>query len=212
MLKKANDLIDRADKLDGALANLHAFRSLVEELDRRCPIPFSPHLGPIRTVLAASLLSTIALIIAILDSKGGDRASIGQVIKLLGDARLENYFLEKRGQGCRAAVMRSKLSEMRDQYSKVTDSDSFRRVVQLRHDEIGHLLLRDEETPASEHADVFWLADEAERLVLLLYEGLAMPLEPHFVVMRRETDANAKLFWETYLAAIGLPEDMRGLQ
>ncbi|HXC88705.1 MAG TPA: hypothetical protein VNV18_00945 [Stellaceae bacterium] len=211
MLKRADDLIDRAGKLDDAVANLRAFRSLVEELDRRGPIPFSPHLGPIRIVRAASLRSTIALIIAILDGKRDDRASIGQMLKLLGDAMLENYFMEKRGQGSHAAVMRRKLSEMRDQYSKVIDSDSFKRVVKLRHDEIGHLLLRNEDTPTSEHAEVFWLADEAERLVRLLYEGLAMP-KPHFVEMRRKTDASVKLFWDTYLAASGLSEEGGRLQ
>jgi predicted secreted Zn-dependent protease len=27
-------------------------------------------------------------------------------------------------------------------------------------------------------------------------------LQPHFVKIRRETDANARIFWDTYLAAI----------
>jgi hypothetical protein len=125
--------------------------------------------------------------------------SLGQIIKLLADTALEEFFLEKRGQGGRDASMRDKLAELRDQYARVIDSDSFKCVAQLRHDEIGHLLIRDEDTPASEHSDVFWLADEAERLVVILHAGLGM-LQPHFV--RHETDANANIFWDTYLAAI----------
>jgi hypothetical protein len=201
MLDRANDLIERADKLADAVANLRAFRGFVEELDHRSPIPFGPHRDAIRTVRAACLRSAVALVVAVLDSKGRDRTSLGQIIKLLADTALEEFFLEKRGQGGRDASMRDKLAELRDQYARVIDSDSFKCVAQLRHDEIGHLLIRDEDTPASEHSDVFWLADEAERLVVILHAGLGM-LQPHFVKIRRETDANARIFWDTYLAAI----------
>jgi hypothetical protein len=201
MLDRANDLIERASKLDDAVANLQAFRGFVEGLDRRCPIPFSPHLEAIRTLRAACLRSAVALIVAILDSKGSDRTSLGQIIKLLADTALEKFFLDKRGQGGRDASMRGKLAELRDRYVRVIDSDRFKCVAQLRHDEIGHLLIRAEDTPASEHTDVFWLADEAERLVLILHAGLGM-LQPHFVKTRRETDENARMFWDTYLAAI----------
>jgi hypothetical protein len=201
MLDRANDLIERVGKLDDAVANLQAFRGFVEELDRRCPIRHGPHVEPIRTVRAACLRSAIALVVAILDSKGSDRTSLGQIIKLLADAALEEFFLGKRGQRGRDSSMRGKLAKLRDRYASVIDSDRFKCVAQLRHDQIGHLLIRDEDTPASEHIDVFWLADEAERLVLILHAGLGM-LQPDFVKVRRETDANARMFWDTYLAAI----------
>jgi hypothetical protein len=196
MLDRANDLIGRASKLDDAVTNMQAFRGLLEELDRRCPIPYSPHLDAIRMVRAASLRSAIGLATAILDRKRTDRASLGQVVELLEDPALGDFIMEKRG-----PCGMSKLAELCDQYAKVVASDTFTRVSRLRHGEIGHLLIRDEDAPATEHSDIFELVDEAERLVILLHEGLAM-LKPNFVNARCKTDANAKLFWDTYLAGI----------
>jgi hypothetical protein len=201
MLDRANDLIERAGRLKVAVANLQAFCGFVYELDRRCPIPDSPHLGAIRTVRAACLRSAIALVVAILDSKGSDRASLGQIIKLLADTALKEFFVEKRGQGGRAASMHSKLTDLTGRYARIIDVDRFKHVAQLRHDEIGHLLMPGEDTPASEHVDVFLLADEVEQLVLLLHAGLGMS-PPHFVETRHAAYVNASMFWDIYLAAI----------
>jgi hypothetical protein len=86
MLDRANDLLERADKLDDAVSNLQAFRSLLEDLNARTPIDLPPpQVRAIGMVRAAILRSAIALVVAILDSKGSDRVSLGQIADLLED-------------------------------------------------------------------------------------------------------------------------------
>jgi hypothetical protein len=74
-------------------------------------------------------------------------------------------------------------------------------VKQLRHDEIGHLLMRKASSQTVQYSDVFALADEIERLVILLHEGLGIH-SPHFTTIKRQTVDHAKLFWNTYLAGV----------
>jgi hypothetical protein len=74
-------------------------------------------------------------------------------------------------------------------------------VKQLRDDEIGHLLKRDEPTPTTERSDIWEVADATERLVLTLREGLGMSSPSHFItVMKNQIKPGQGLFWGTYLA------------
>jgi hypothetical protein len=202
MLNRANDVIARAEKLDLAVGQLQAFRGLVEDLDARCPISL-PLLQKrlIEMVRSAILRSAIALATAVFDSKGRNRAGFGQVVELLNDTALVEFFLEKRGQDGRADMMRARLGEVCAGYLQVVAGATFQRVKRLRDDEIGHLLVRDQLGPPSEHSDIFELADEAQRLVVALHEGLGVPGAPHFITMSNDQPKPGDgLFWGTYLA------------
>ena len=208
MLDRANDLLERANKLDDAVANLQVFRSLLEDLDARTanylpPLKISrQQKQAIRAVRAAILRSAIALSIAILDFKRSDRASLGQITELLKDTPLTEFFLKARGQaGSVDDAMREKLQEVCDRYHQIYTSQSFLRVKQLRNAEIGHLLMQKEPTPTGEHSDVFAITDEIERQVITLHEGLGMT-PPRFIELKTQTVEQAKLFWDTYFTGV----------
>ena len=197
MLDRANDLLDRVGKLDDAVTNLQAFRSLVEDLNARIDLP-PLGVDPIRMVQASILRSTIALIVAILDSKGRDRASLGQIVELLKDRTLVEFFLKEHGQSGTDAMSR-KLCELCNDYHQIYTAQSFRWVQQLRNVEIGHLLMV-APIPTVRYSDVYTLADEIERQVIALYEGLGMASPPNFIASTMQAVEHAKLFWQTYFA------------
>ncbi len=84
-------------------------------------------------------------------------------------------------------------------YTKVIKGDIFDRVQRLRHDQIGHLLVRDEPVPTVEYADVFALIDEIETLMTLIYDGMGIG-SPHFTDQKTKTAEEASRFWRTYRA------------
>jgi hypothetical protein len=205
LIDRANDLLKRADKLGGAVSNLEVFRRLLADLDARTapPLPAlelsTRHARAIRGVRAAVLRSAIGLTVAILDTHGRDRASLGQVVKIIGDAALIDFLVEARGQNERAGTMREKLRHVCNRYPEVRGRAAFRRVRQLRHNEIGHLLI--EATRTSERSDLFELADETKQLVGALHEGLGME-PPPYLSWGDQAAQDAKLFWDTYLAGV----------
>lgn len=204
MLDRANDLIERAGKLDDAFANLHAFRSLLQDLADRCPLRLPPeHSAAIEMVRAAVLRSAIAQLAAMLDSRRSDRASLGQITEILKDAALIEFIIAKRGgDAAKAAKMRERLENVGRRYNEIFKGEQFNRVQQLRHDEIGHLLLRDDPTPTVEYADIFALADEVEQQIRKLFEGLGL-CEPAFLSWKDKLTERSKLFWDTHLHGIG---------
>jgi hypothetical protein len=207
MLDRATDLLERADKLDKAVRELQVFRSLLEDLDARTAIHLPPlelsrqQVEAIHAVRAAILRTVIALAVAILDSKGRDRASFGQIVELLKDTTLIEFFLEKRGQtDTDKLVMSNNIQEVCDRYKQIYTGHPFQRVIQLRHDEIGHLLNREKPTPTSQRYDIFSIVDEIEHQVIRLHKGLGMSL--HFITLKEQAVEQAKLFWDTYLAGV----------
>jgi hypothetical protein len=201
LLERANSLLEAADKLDDATANLHAFRSFLENLNARTPIVLPPpHLQAIAVVRAGLLRSAIALIVAILDSQGSDRASLGQISETFKDKTFVQFLANTLYKGRGAVIDEQILQDLCDRHHQIYTSPQFKRVRQLRHDEIGHILIR--ETPAEtvDYADTFALADEIEYQVIMSHEGLGI-LTPNFIDERKNTDARATMFWDTYLAA-----------
>ena len=160
MLDRANDLLERADKLDDAVSNLQAFRSLLDDLNARTPIDLPPpQVQAVGMVRAAILRSAIALVVAILDSKGSDRVSLGQIADLLKDQAFVQFLAKKLNEGRGAIVDREKLHAVGYLHQRIYATAKFSRVKQLRHDEIGHLLMRKSVTPTVQYEDVFALAD-----------------------------------------------------
>jgi len=137
-----NDLRERADKLGEAVANLEVFRCLLAELDARTasiqpPLALSnQQVRAVYAVRAALLRSAIALIAAILDTAGRDRASLGRVVQIMGHgaAFVANV-------GPHNSVLKSeKLRYVCDRYPEIYRRDDYQRLLQLRHDELGHCL------------------------------------------------------------------------
>jgi hypothetical protein len=101
VLDPANDLLDRADMLDDAVSNLQAFRSLLEDLNDRTSVDLPPldlsqqQVRAIEMVRAAILRSAISLVVATLDpsDRRGNRASLGEIVKLLSDEALVEFLL-----------------------------------------------------------------------------------------------------------------------
>jgi hypothetical protein len=77
----------------------------------------------------------------------------------------------------------------------------FRWVEQLRHDEIGHILMRKELTPTVQYSDIFALGDEIEQLVITLHEGLGIQ-SPRFIALKAQIAEQATVFWQTYFAGV----------
>lgn len=203
MLDRANDLLERADKLDDAVSNLQAFRSLLKDLNARTPIDLpSPQVQAIGMVRAAILRSAIALVVAMLDSKGSDRVSLGQIAELLKDQTFVQFLEKTLHEGRGAIIDPQKLQAVSDLHQRIYATARFSWVKQLRHDEIGHLLKRKASTPTVQYSDVFALADVIERLVILLHESLGIR-PPRFTTVKSQTVDHAKLFWNTYLAGVG---------
>jgi hypothetical protein len=159
------DLRERAEKLGEAVSNLEVFRWLLAELDDRTAPP-KPALGlsaqqiqAVSGIRAALLRSAIGLVVAILDPTRHDRASLGRVVEIVGDGAAFVEMLGPHGSGIR----REKLQHVCDRYPEVCGREAYQRLLQLRHNEIGHLLIKD--TPTSERPELFELVDEIKRLV-----------------------------------------------
>jgi hypothetical protein len=121
-------------------------------------------------VRAALLRSAIALIAAILDTAGRDRASLGRVVQIMGHGA---EFVANVGP--HNSVLKSeKLRYVCDRYHEIYRRDDYQRLLQLRHDELGHLLVRDTPTPISERSELHALSDAIKELVTDLHAGLGM--------------------------------------
>jgi hypothetical protein len=206
VLDRANDVLERADTLDDAVSNLQAFRSLLEDLNDRTSLDLPPldlpqqQVRAIEMVRAAILRSAISLVVAILDptDRRGNRSSLGEIVKLLSDEALVEFLLTTLSKGRGAMPVKQKLHEVRSRYDQIAIEQSFKRVRDLRHSAIAHLLLRDEPLETVEYSDIFALADEIERLVITLYEGFGNIPPPNFLSLKKQTVERAKLFWQTY--------------
>src|SRR5262249_19275069 len=153
-----------------------------------------PHLQAIAIIRAGLLRSAIALVVAILDSKGRDRASLGQISEILKDKTFVKFLANTLYKGRGAVVDEQKLQDLCDRHHQIYTSPQFKRVRQLRHDEIGHILIRETPTETVEYADTFALADQIEQQVIMLHGGLGI-LAPNFIGERKNTDARATMFW-----------------
>jgi hypothetical protein len=106
MLERANDVLERADMLDGAVSNLQAFRSLLEELNAGSPVALPrQQVQAVEMVRAAILRSAISLVVATLDrgDRRGNRASLGEIVRQLEDEPFAEFLLTtlRRGRGAK---------------------------------------------------------------------------------------------------------------
>ena len=196
---RANKVIERACALDEAVINLHAFRSLLDDLSSRSPLVLPPEqLRAVEMVRAAILRSAIGLAVAILDPAREDRASLGQILKFLEDEAVSDR-LTKPDPGRGAKPLAHKLAELRNRYTEVCSGQLLKRVRKLRHT-VAHLLVSSEANDPVEYTEIFAIADEIREQVTMLFRAIGLRT-PHFVTYET-TAARAKLFLETYLAGV----------
>lgn len=202
MLARANDVLNHIINLDDAVAELYAYRSMLENLNSRGAIKL-PHLHvkAMRVVRAGILRSMISLALAILDQpdrRRGNRASLGQIIELLKDRGLAD-FLTKPNAKRSARPDRQVLSDACSRYGQLYLSEMFKKMRHLRHHSIAHLLVTDGSSPQDvDYSDIFTVADEIEKCLSGLYRGAGMG-EPPFIKLKKTSTEQAKLFWDTYL-------------
>ena len=192
MVERANKVIERLIVLDAATANACAFCALLKDLNARdLSVEKQPHIDATLMVRAGILRAAIGTVIACLDTKGSDRASVEQIIQLLKDKTLVGYFASAR-QGSTVA-----LQQARERYEALLKDDLFDRAKRLRNDVVAHNLIPDTPTPKVHYEDVYDLRDAAERIVTDLFAACVRD-KPNCLALRAGTDEQAKLFWDTY--------------
>jgi hypothetical protein len=196
VLERANAVLERALKLDEAFDVLHAFRSLLENLKSRGSILLPREQLLTAAIVRASLLrSAIGVAVAILDApdpRRRNRAGFGEILVLLKGKSVVDLLTSSDPMGSR----RRKLSEVRHHYNKLVKTPLFSRVRDLRHNEIGHLLISDEPIERVEYNDVLAITDEIEALLVSLFEGLDR--SPAFIEKKKQAIEGARLFWDAF--------------
>ena len=201
LVDRANDVLERAELIDDGFSDLHAYRSLLLELNRRLPIELPPEqVRAISIVRSATLRSAIGLAVAILDptDRRGNRASLGHVLEALKDKAVADYLFSSDPRG-RAKPIPERLNEVRTEYERIRSSPLLLRIKNLRHGKIAHLLTGVEPDRSVEYSDIFVLVDQIEKMLVTLYEGFGMG-PPHFLRLKERTSMDSNLFWYTYLA------------
>jgi hypothetical protein len=176
LVARANEVIDRLFALNEAMESAHAFCAYLKELNARDVLVKQYLVKPsdvgarpvlsIRWVHAGILRAAIGTITACLDpedSRRGNRASIGQIIRLLKDKTLVDLFA---GAGQESTVA---LQQARERYEALLKDDLFDRARRLRNDVAAHNLMPDNPTPKVHYEDVYDLRDAAERIVTDLF-------------------------------------------
>jgi AbiU2 len=200
MVERANHVIERLFVLNDAMESADAFCAYLKELTAHSGLVTeylvtpsnvdAKHVAAIRWVHAGIVRAAIGTIMACLDpeDRRGNRASVGQIIQLLKDKTLADYFASA-GRGSTTALQRA-----RERYEELLEGGLFDRAKWLRHDIVGHILIRETPTPKVRYEDVYDLCDAAERILTDLFAacGRQKP-EP------APAAEQAKFFWDTYL-------------
>jgi AbiU2 len=195
--KRANDVIERLFLLGDAIKTARAFRCLLEDLHSRNLASLQgPHVNPVRIVRAAILRSLIGTLMACLDKRGRDRASVGQILFMLNEhTDLLDAF--RMSGGLNAESQKRSLAEVRTGYVNLGEHEKSGR--NLRDEAIAHILSR--EPTEVEYETIYYLHDEAERLATLLYHVCDRGA-PDFDEDRPKFEEAARVFWATYFAGV----------
>jgi hypothetical protein len=207
MVGRANEIIERAFALDQEIANARALRALLEDLHARdLPIVKEPHVAAITMVQGGILRAFISSVMACLDpyDRRGNRASVGQILDMLGDARVVARL-------CPTESGMAALQGAKDMYAALLGSDLFERGKVLRDATIAHLLILSDPIPEVAYEAFYELHDAAERLTISLYEVCGRG-KPTFLDFRQKLIAHAKIFWDTYFDGMHASTERRSVQ
>jgi hypothetical protein len=176
--------------LDQEVANGRIFRALLEDLNARDPVK-GPHIAAVAAVRAGILRALISSVFACLDRKGEDRASVGQILRLIEDAEAVAVF--KTGTAA--------LQRVKDEYENLVESELFKLGRSLRNKAIAHLLTTNASKTPTEYKDIYALHDAVEQLTIDLFELCGCD-KPTFLYHRANSEEHAKIFWDTYFAGM----------
>ena len=133
-----DEVNERLFALDEAVANARAFRALLEDLQARDVSGVQePHVTAITMVRAGLLRAAISTVMACLDpsDRRGNRASVGQILDLLQDARLAAAVFSK----SQAAAANEVLERLKRDYDALLNDELLKRGKRLRNDAIAHI-------------------------------------------------------------------------
>ena len=133
-----NEIMGRLHPLDTTLANAFAFRALLEDLHGRdLSAVKEPHVSAVHMVRAGILRAAIGTIMAAVDRRGTDRASIGQVIHMLDEVDLA--VLADRWPD--ATFGPAELQRAKDDWDTLLATTDFKDCKGFRDGAIGHTLV-----------------------------------------------------------------------
>lgn len=195
----ANDIMGRLDPLDLTIANARGFRALLEDLHGRdLSAVQEPHISAIQLVRAGLLRAAIGTIMAAVDKRGTDRASVGQIIHMFEGMDLS--VLAYRWPDSTFGA--SELQAARDDWATLLATAEFQDCKDFRDRAIGHTLMM--ALPTVPNEAYFRVHDAAERITRRFYRicGYGKPAFPdHQPTMT----AHAKTFWDTYFKGMAAP-------
>lgn len=194
----ANLALDRLFSLDSAMLNVCAFRALLSELHTAsAPVPY-PHSDAAHMVRAAILRSMISGLMACLDRGQRDRASIGQVLKLLKRETTIAAFAN-----CASAIakFKSDLGEIEGHYKALIVSADFISARALRDRVIAHNLVNMPPVSSSEYEGLYRLFDGISSIINDLH-ALTGRRMPQHIEDAAKIASSASLFWDTYRLGI----------
>ena len=188
----ANEIMKRLDALALTLTNARGFRVWIEELHSRdLSVVKPPHVDAIHMTRAGMLRAAITSIMAALDTKSRDRASVGQIIHMLEELDLSTLAYRWPHAGFGAAT----LQQAKADWQAILQGPDYSDCKAHRDNMVAHTLML--ATPVIENQAFFRLHDAAERVGSLLFDVCGYG-RPSFVAQKAGLATNAKVFWDTY--------------
>jgi hypothetical protein len=195
----ANDIMGRLNPLDLTITNARGFRALLEDLHGRDLSAIQePHISAIHLVRAAALRSAISTIMATVDNRGTDRASVGQIIHMFEtmDLSVLAYRWADPTFGSR------ELQAARDDWTSLQATPEFQDCRDFRDGAIGHTLVL--ALPTVRNEAYFRVQDAAERITRRFYRICGYG-KPSFPGHQAALAASAKTFWDMYFKGMAAP-------
>jgi hypothetical protein len=188
----ANEIMKRLDPLDLTLANAFAFRALLEDLHGRNLSPIKePHVSAIHMVRAGIIRAAIGTIMAAVDQRRADRASIGQIVHMFDEMNI-SVFTDRWAD---ASFGPTELQRAKDDWGALLATGDFQDCKDFRDGAIGHTLVL--ALPSVPNEAYFRVLDAAEEITHRFYRICGYG-KPSFPDHKPTLTASAKAFWDTY--------------
>ena len=188
----ANEIMKRLDALDITITNARGFRALLEDLHGRDLSGVKdPHISAIHMVRAGVLRAAIGTVMAAVDKRGTDRASIGQIVHMLDG--LDLSVIAYRWPD--PAFGPAELQCAKDDWAALVASSDFQACKDFRDGVVGHTLVL--ALPKVPNEAYFRVHDAAENIIRRFYRMCGYG-KPSFPDHQPNLIATAKVFWDTY--------------
>ena len=192
----ANEIMGRLDRLSETLANARGYRALLEDLrDRDTSSVTEPHVSAIHMARSGFLRAAIGTIMAALDKRSRDRASVGQIIHMFQTILAGPALAVLTDRWPNNSFGTTTLQQATTDWASLVASVEFQECKDFRDGVVGHTLIF--ATPSVPTDAYFRLHDAAEALTLQFY-AICGYGRPDFVANRDRLTTQAKTFWDTY--------------